>query len=61
MFNYLQKPGCPREGEVVGRDRQPSLADRLKLPFTDATIMEIQRMADIRKINVIIIVYMSLL
>ncbi|XP_056136444.1 cytochrome P450 2U1 [Lampris incognitus] len=30
--------------EVVGRDRIPSLTDKGSLPFTEATIMEVQRM-----------------
>ncbi|KAM4603994.1 cytochrome P450 2U1 [Polymixia lowei] len=30
--------------EVVGRDRVPSLTDKGSLPFTEATIMEVQRM-----------------
>ena len=35
--------------QVVGTDRLPTLADRANLPFTDATIMEIQRMANVCK------------
>lgn len=30
--------------EVVGRLRTPSLSDKGKLPFTEAAIMEVQRM-----------------
>lgn len=29
---------------VIGRDRVPSLTDKGCLPFTEATIMEVQRM-----------------
>lgn len=31
--------------EVVGSDRVPSLTDKGSLPFTEATIMEVQRIA----------------
>lgn len=30
--------------EVVGTDRVPSLTDKGSLPFTEATIMEVQRL-----------------
>ena len=36
---------------VVGTERQPTLADRANLPFTDATVLEIQRMANVCKSN----------
>ncbi|XP_020652021.3 cytochrome P450 2U1 isoform X1 [Pogona vitticeps] len=29
---------------IIGRDRAPSLADKARMPFTEATIMEVQRM-----------------
>nr|DBA28869.1 TPA: hypothetical protein GDO54_009159 [Pyxicephalus adspersus] len=29
---------------VIGRDRHPSLTDKISMPFTEATIMEVQRM-----------------
>ena len=32
---------------VVGRDRAPGLSDRSSLPFTEATILEIQRLGNI--------------
>ena len=35
--------------QVVGTDRQPTLADRASLPYTDATVLEIQRMANVCK------------
>ena len=37
--------------KVVGTERQPTLADRANLPFTDATVLEIQRMANVCKSN----------
>lgn len=30
--------------EVVGKERTPSMKDRGSLPFTEATIMEVERM-----------------
>jgi len=30
--------------EVVGRHRAPSMTDKGRLPFTEATIMEVQRL-----------------
>jgi cytochrome P450 family 2 subfamily J len=36
--------------DVLGQFQQPTLSDRQRLPFTDATTMEIQRMANVCKI-----------
>ncbi|XP_014664715.1 PREDICTED: cytochrome P450 2C20-like [Priapulus caudatus] len=33
--------------DVIGRGRLPTMADKNKMPFTEATIMEIQRLGDI--------------
>jgi cytochrome P450 family 2 subfamily U polypeptide 1 len=33
--------------EVIGRDRIPSISDRHRLPYTDATINEIHRVATV--------------
>lgn len=30
---------------VIGADRAPSLTDKAQMPFTEATIMEVQRLA----------------
>ena len=35
--------------EVIGNDKQPSLSERINMPYTEATILEIQRQAVIGK------------
>lgn len=37
---------------VVGRDRLPTLADRNKLPYTEAVIAEIQRISNVAPIGI---------
>ncbi|XP_053559500.1 cytochrome P450 2U1 [Bombina bombina] len=37
---------------VIGRDRPPSLTDKAQMPFTEATIMEVQRMTVVVPLSV---------
>ncbi|XP_071787863.1 cytochrome P450 2J4-like [Asterias amurensis] len=37
--------------EIVGRNRLPRLADKPQLPYTEATILEVQRLASIVAVN----------
>ncbi|CAJ0933284.1 unnamed protein product [Ranitomeya imitator] len=37
---------------VIGRDRPPSLTDKIQMPFTEATIMEVQRMTVVVPLSV---------
>ena len=49
MVNYpdVQRKAQRELDDIVGRDRFPSLDDRPNMPFFQATIMEVQRLANI--------------
>ncbi|XP_006822041.1 cytochrome P450 2U1-like [Saccoglossus kowalevskii] len=47
----VQKKVQEELDEVVGKDSLPSLTDRPHLPYTEATMMEIQRMANITSLT----------
>ncbi|GFO42262.1 cytochrome p450 2u1 [Plakobranchus ocellatus] len=48
---HIQKKMHDEISEIVGRDRMPDIQDRPKLPFSNAVIMETQRLGSIAAIN----------
>uniref|UniRef100_A0A1B6CZU1 Cytochrome P450 n=1 Tax=Clastoptera arizonana TaxID=38151 RepID=A0A1B6CZU1_9HEMI len=46
-YPYIQRHIQAEMDAVVGRDRCPTLQDRPKLPYTDATLMEVLRVSNI--------------
>ncbi|XP_063920154.1 methyl farnesoate epoxidase-like isoform X2 [Zophobas morio] len=51
-FPEIQKKVQEEMDEIVGRNRWPTLQDRLKLKYTEAVLMEIQRRANIPPLGI---------
>ena len=52
MIFMLRNPDvmtrCQAEiDDVIGRQREPSMKDKVSMPYVEATLMEIQRVADL--------------
>ncbi|EFA01264.1 cytochrome P450 15A1 [Tribolium castaneum] len=52
QFPEVQKKVQDEMDEVVGRNRWPTLQDRIKLKYTEAVLMEIQRRANIPPLGI---------
>uniref|UniRef100_A0A914UUQ5 Uncharacterized protein n=1 Tax=Plectus sambesii TaxID=2011161 RepID=A0A914UUQ5_9BILA len=48
----VQKKMQKEIDEVVGRDRRPTMTDKMNLPYSTAVVLEVQRKANIVTINV---------
>ena len=45
LYPEVQKPIQTEIDEIVGRNREVTFEDKSKMPFTDAAIMEVRRIA----------------
>uniref|UniRef100_A0A8C4RBT6 Uncharacterized protein n=1 Tax=Erpetoichthys calabaricus TaxID=27687 RepID=A0A8C4RBT6_ERPCA len=51
-FPHIQEKVQKEIAEVIGLKRSPALADKKKMPYTNAVIHEIQRLADLTPMSV---------
>lgn len=52
IFCFLSEKVQAEIDRVIGQKRQPSLADRESMPYTNAVVHEVQRMGNIIPLNV---------